>query len=203
MKTKALLAASALFIFCSCGNNSTTDKTTTDTTTAVMPEQPTNTIDTSSTMTTTPADSNVVTAVNDMDKQFVMKVGMGNAAEIEAGNLAKEKATDAGVKDFGSMMAMDHSDAQNKLKSIASSLSVTMPDSADAAHKTAKKKLEGLTGAKFDAEYINAQIKDHKETIALFEKEIKSGSNSQIKSFAASTLPTIKMHLEKITALKK
>lgn len=203
MKKNALLAASAFLIFCSCNSNSNSDKTEMDTTTAVIPDQTPNRMDTGTAMTATPADSNMVAAVNDMDKQFVMKVGMGNTAEIEAGNLAKEKSANPGIKEFGSMMAMDHGDAQNKLKSIASSLSLTAPDSVDAAHKTAKKKLEGLTGSKFDTEYVNGQIKDHKETIALFEKEIKTGSNSQIKSFASSTLPTIKMHLEKVTALKK
>ena len=101
------------------------------------------------------------------------------------------------------MMAMDHSDAQRKLKEIAASLSLMIADSINAAQKMAQKKLEFLSGTKFDTEYINGQIKDHKETIALFEKEISSGSNTQIKSFAAATLPTIKMHLEKVMALKK
>ena len=46
-----------------------------------------------------------------------------------------------------------------------------------------------------DRAYISAMVKDHKEDIAEFEKEASSGSDPNIKAFAAKTLPTLKEHL--------
>jgi hypothetical protein len=41
-------------------------------------------------------------------------------------------------------------------------------------------------------------LKDHQEDIAKFQKEIDSGQNSQIKSFASTTLPTLQQHLKMV-----
>lgn len=142
------------------------------------------------------------TAVNDIDQEFALKAGMGNTAEVEAGQLAENKGDNKEVRDFGAMMVKDHGEAQGKLKAIAGSLSVSAPDSVDQEHKDLKTKLSDLSGKAFDKAYIDAQLKDHRATIALFEKEINGGSNTQLKEFATSTLPHIKMHLEKAEKLQ-
>jgi hypothetical protein len=38
-------------------------------------------------------------------------------------------------------------------------------------------------------------VSDHKKDIKAFEKEAKSGSDQEIKQFAADTVPTLKGHL--------
>jgi putative membrane protein len=149
-----------------------------------------------------PADTANTTIGNDTDMEFALKVSMGNTAEIEAGQLAANKAAAATVKEFGNMMVKDHGEAQAKLKNIASSLSFKTPDSADADHKKMKTTLEGLSGKTFDKAYIDGQVEDHIATVALFEKEISIGSNAQLKAFASSTLIHIKMHLEKAQQLQ-
>jgi putative membrane protein len=154
----------------------------------------------SDTMSTSQSGSQGNTEMNDTDREFVMKAGMGNTAEVEAGTMAQQKGSSAGVKDFGSQMVRDHGDAQSKLKAAVGS-GASVPDSVDKEHKAMATKLNGLDGTKFDQEYIKGQIKDHKETIALFEKEVSNGSNSALKAFAQNTLPHLKMHLEKVQGL--
>jgi len=44
-------------------------------------------------------------------------------------------------------------------------------------------------------------VKDHEEAVALFEKESKSGSDADLKSFAGKTLPTLQDHLKMAKAL--
>ena len=38
-------------------------------------------------------------------------------------------------------------------------------------------------------------MKDHQEDIAEFQKEADNGSNSDLRNFASSTLPTLQEHL--------
>jgi putative membrane protein len=43
---------------------------------------------------------------------------------------------------------------------------------------------------------MTMMVSDHKEDVAEFEKEAKSGKDADVKAFAAKTLPTLKEHLE-------
>src|SRR6202012_1380173 len=57
----------------------------------------------------------LVMKVNHDDARFAVSVADGGMAEVQLGQLASEKGTSAGVKDFGAMMVKDHSAANLKL----------------------------------------------------------------------------------------
>jgi len=137
------------------------------------------------------------------DETFFKHAAEGGIAEVEAGKLAESKGNSAAVKEFGTMMVKDHSDANTKLKSIAESQNVDLPSHSSASQMASKGKLEVLTGETFDKAYIKDQIKAHEQTVALFKKEIASGADAQAKSFATDTLPTVQAHLRKIRAIAK
>jgi putative membrane protein len=135
------------------------------------------------------------------DASFYKKAAEAGIAEVEAGNLASEKANDQKVKDFGAMMVKDHTAANDKLKGIASTKNVTLPTSASVGQMASEAKLKVLSGDTFDKSYIKGQVKAHRETIALLNKEIASGMDPDAQAFAKSVLPTVKSHLKAINAL--
>jgi putative membrane protein len=137
-------------------------------------------------------------AAKNPDASFFKHAAEGGIAEVEAGKLAQDKGHSQTVKDFGAMMVKDHSGANDKLASIASSEGVNLPTTSSVGQMATKSKLEVLRGDTFDKAYIKDQLKAHEETVALFKKEIASGSDAQAKSFASDTLPTIQAHLVKI-----
>jgi Domain of unknown function (DUF4142) len=57
-------------------------------------------------------------------------------------------------------------------------------------------RLDKMKGDAFDHDYIRGQISAHQETLQLFEYEIGSGQDSQLKNFATQTLPVLMEHLE-------
>ena len=63
--------------------------------------------------------------------------------------------------------------------------------------------LAKLTGDKFDKKYLGTIIEAHKKSIKLFEKESKSGEDSELKSFATNTLPTLKHHLDMAQSVER
>jgi len=132
------------------------------------------------------------------DKSFFKNAAEGGIAEVDAGNLAGQKGNSQAVKDFGAMMVKDHSAANDKLKSIAAAENVELPTKPSMSQMAAKAKLDVLSGDTFDKAYIKNQVKAHERTVALFRKEISSGSDSQAKAFATETLPVIRGHLKKI-----
>src|SRR5206468_3368718 len=89
----------------------------------------------------------------------------------------------------------DHTAAQASLKNIAAKYGLTAPDSVDAAHAAEAAQLALLTGRAFDSAYIHGQVTDHQATIQLFQTETNSGNNTDLKTFADTTLPKLQMHL--------
>jgi len=61
-------------------------------------------------------------------------------------------------------------------------------------HQKMMDKMARLTGADFDREYMKHQVNDHDKAVVLFERQSKSGKDSELKAFAGRTLPTLKEH---------
>jgi putative membrane protein len=141
--------------------------------------------------------------VNSTDNHFVTMASYSNHAEIDGGYLASGKGTRDSVKMFAQMMITDHLAAQAILDSIAAHLKMTIPQNSDTGHIASLSILAGLSGPGFDTAYINGQVNDHQAAIKLFEDELKNGSNQQIKDFAGTQLPKIKLHYTMAMAIAK
>lgn len=130
---------------------------------------------------------------------FVNNAATGGKMEIAASKLALKNGQSAKVKAFASKMIADHTKANAELAKIALSKGYTqIPASAKDDPILAQSK-----GADFDKHYIGMMVKDHKKTVALFEKASQDLTNPELKAFASKTLPTLKQHLtsvEKIAA---
>ena len=140
-------------------------------------------------------------AADNPDASFYKNAAEGGMFEVDAGNLAQQKGNSQAVKDFGAMMVTDHSAANDKLKALAATKNITLPTSASIGQMATKTKLDVLSGDTFDKSYIKSQVKAHRETIALFKKEVASGQDADAKAFATATLPTLKAHLKKIDSI--
>ncbi len=129
------------------------------------------------------------------DRTFMQKAGEGGVAEVQLGQLAEQKASSQAVKDFGQRMVADHTQADDKLKGVATSKGVTLPTALNGKDKALYDRLSGLSGTAFDRDYMRAMVSDHKADIAEFQRESNAGRDSDVKSFASSTLPTLEDHL--------
>ena len=97
---------------------------------------------------------------------FVKNAAITDMFEIQAGQLAQQKADDAAYKDFAQMTIDDHTKTTNEIKSM--NLAVQPPQELDAAHKAKFDKLSGLSGAAFERQYKTDQVQGHRQAIAAF-----------------------------------
>ena len=137
-----------------------------------------------------------------MHDSFWSAAAVGGMAEVELGRLASTKAQNAEVKKFGEMMVTDHSKANDELKSIAAKNNITIPTSLDSSHQSLLQKMQGLSGADFDREYVEEMVSDHEEDVEEFEKQSQNNSDPEAKAFATKTLPTLRKHLDAIKAIQ-
>jgi putative membrane protein len=62
-------------------------------------------------------------------------------------------------------------------------------------------RLQGLSGAEFDREYIKQMVEDHEKGVQKFEMASKSLQDEELKRFATDTLPTLRSHHEQAQKL--
>ncbi|RYY53485.1 MAG: DUF4142 domain-containing protein [Chitinophagaceae bacterium] len=134
---------------------------------------------------------------------FLVKAANGGMAEVNAGKMAESKATNAGVKRFASMMVNDHTGANSQVMALAAARGVTLPASVSEEKQKAAADLDKKTGKDFDKDYMDMQVKDHKETINLFEKGLDNSKDAEVKTFINNTLPKLKQHLDSAQAVQK
>ncbi len=130
------------------------------------------------------------------DKNFVRKAAEGGLAEVEMGRLAQKNASNDAVKKFGDRMVADHTKVNDDLKSLASKKGIDIPTNLTGEHKSSHDKLAAKTGADFDKAYMSMMLKDHNMDVREFERQANSGSDPDIKAFAANHLPTLRDHLK-------
>jgi len=130
------------------------------------------------------------------DRKFIEEAAMGGIAEVELGKLAQIKASNDQVKQFGARMAEDHAKANDELKQLAQIKGFDVPAAPDKSHMREMDKLNKLSGAEFDKQYMSHMLSDHKKDVSEFKKVSESAKDSDVKAFAGKTLPTLQEHLK-------
>ena len=129
------------------------------------------------------------------DKKFVMETAQGGMMEVEIAKLAVEKASSEEVKQYAQRLVDDHTKANDELTQLASQKGVMVPHDEKAMMK-GKDKLSKLSGADFDREFMSLMIKDHTKEVKEFEEASNKSKDTDVKDWAAKTLPTLREHLQ-------
>lgn len=160
--------------------------------------------------TSLPADENMGgNAMGDMAmaaspaQQFANTAGASDAYEVEAGKLARDKATSQALKDFGAMMVTAHTDSTAKLKAAGAKVSPpVVPDPMlDAAQESDLAALRAAEGADFDAKYKAQQIAAHEKALDVMKGYAANGDAPPLKQFAGDTQKVVEAHLARIRTL--
>ena len=118
------------------------------------------------------------------DKTFMMNAAKGGMMEVEMGKMAAQNGQSADVKKFGNRMVTDHSKANNELMALAKEEGVSLPGAKSAGKW------------KSDKAYMDDMVKDHQTDLAEFQKEAQSGTEPDVKAFAAKGAKMVSSHLK-------
>jgi len=129
------------------------------------------------------------------DTVFMAKAAIGGMAEVELGNLALAKTTNADVKNFATMMVADHTKANEELMAIAKDKNFVLPKTLDAEHQAKSDSLRNLSGAAFDEAYAATMVEAHQKTLNLMQTEAANGIDAKLKDFASKTTTVVQTHL--------
>ncbi|HEX7676248.1 MAG TPA: DUF4142 domain-containing protein [Bdellovibrio sp.] len=140
-------------------------------------------------------------ALSDSDIAEIMKTA--NKAEIDAGKMAKSKASNSQVKDFAKMMVDAHEEnmkdgkkieKKEKIKSETTDTSKDLKSSTKDQLAELKKK----KGSDFDKAYIDNQVAMHQQLLNdLDNKFIPAATNPEFKTYLQNTREHVQKHLSK------
>lgn len=148
---------------------------------------------------TMPAQSQ--TKASRADQTFMKQAIQGDLAEVQMGRLAQQNGQSDAVKQFGQTLVSDHSANAEKAKQVAEQMGMTPPSEPSAKQQAEYKKMSKLSGAKFDREFAQGMVKDHKAEIAKFKKEAKK--SGPVANFAKQTVPALEQHLQMAQSIEK
>ncbi|MEV0154599.1 DUF4142 domain-containing protein [Micromonospora sp. NPDC050686] len=135
------------------------------------------------------------------DNQYLQALHQVNLAEVESGNLAKQKGQNQQVKDLGAQFVTDHTQLDQTVKSTAQQLNVKLPNKPTADQQKVINKLKNLSGAEFDKAWVTAELAGHVQAIQATQTEISQGSDQSVVQLAQDALPVLQAHYDALVAL--
>ena len=135
--------------------------------------------------------------LSDDDQRFLRKAGESGMLEMQASELAVQKAENPEVKRYAEMMIKDHGAVDQELKALAQRKGFQLPVELEGGKLRLMENLRQLEGAAFDEEYADEVAVDaHEDTVELFEDAAEDADDDEVRAFAAKHLPALKNHLE-------
>jgi putative membrane protein len=166
------------------------------------------------------------TAVHDSEKDFANRMLSNGMAEVELGRMASDRAVNPDVKRYGQMIVQDHTKAGDALKAVAAANHISTAPQIDEQHQDVINKLSMLRGQQFDREFVTAMVDSHEDAVDALQSRVDSTAGlkdritgndaatrqvapektdnapkAAVNEWAASTLPTIRHHLDEAKKL--
>ncbi|MDQ3058886.1 MAG: DUF4142 domain-containing protein [Pseudomonadota bacterium] len=129
---------------------------------------------------------------------FIRDAFQTGHAEIQAAQLALERASDPAVKAFARQMITDHTQANAQLQQIALRQNIVLPSGLSIADQSRMRLLKTDMGTSFDRRYIEEfGVQAHRQSVEQFRLQLQNNQDGPMQAFARQTLPTLEQHLQR------
>jgi putative membrane protein len=140
--------------------------------------------------------------LNAVDFNFIGQANLGAPFQVESGRIAEAKGTSAEIRRYAQLMVTSHIPTVDALNAIMRRKNVRPSNPLlHGAYDAMLLTLNADHGSAFDRNYVNGQVEYQKGNAALFQQEIRNGSDPDLRQFARETLPKIEDHLQRALTL--
>jgi len=134
------------------------------------------------------------------DPTIVAIFDAANTWDIETGELAARKGTTADIREFGKMLAHDHTMVRQQGRDLAAKLGVHPTPPKDFAlakdHDAAMKQLRAAKGKDFDRAFLQHEVSFHKAVIdAVTSTLLPAIQNQELKDLVTKVAPAFQAHM--------
>ncbi len=124
-----------------------------------------------------------------------------NRSEVDAGQLASERASSEEVRAYASRMVKEHDATLQETSQLAQRIRLephhpALAANVDNTHHKAMDNLREKAGPTFDKAYMKYQVKTHKQSVDLVKDMADTVNDPQFRRFLQETQPELQSHLE-------
>jgi putative membrane protein len=141
------------------------------------------------------------TSPNTVDRQFVQQAMLSNAKELKTADMERYSKNPS-VRLFARTMIRDHGQSVAQLASLANQANIPYPragvvnvDQTTGGPSSATSRPNVAPNADNPRTYMQDEVADHQQAIALYENEMRNGNDEYLKAYAGKVLPLLKNHL--------
>jgi putative membrane protein len=137
------------------------------------------------------------------DRTFAKKSLENGYAVVKMSELAQQNSQRDDVKQFAQKAADDQKETNGRLEQFAKQLGVAPPTELSRRDQKTVAKLQGLSGAKFDEEYLKAMQKDQQDDLKAYKEETGATQDPTLQGVLKQDGATISLHVETIKTLSQ
>lgn len=150
-----------------------------------------------------PVEENVALVMMKPGEKYLEAVAEDAQALVTMGQMAKDKSTNAQIKDFGATLVTDHNQALSDIRALASKKDITLPTDLDKRAAKHTDKLTTLSGEKFDKAFIKYIIEEHRRDRSKDNDVQDDLKDPEIKALSEKLESLDKQHLETAKKIRK
>ena len=136
----------------------------------------------------------------DADAEFLTKVVPGIAASVKIIEYEVKNTSDEKVKDFAERVLKQHKGSVKTASEHAKRLKIAVAADPDKDSKEMIGKLSKLKGSDLDVAFLEWLSHIHHDT-AVFDREVKNGSDPELKTYAKNSIIAGNEHLKEAREL--
>ena len=136
------------------------------------------------------------------DSKFLSDAAEGSMMELVMGQYASGHATDQRLKDYGALITAQQKQMLEQVRTMAEVRKVALPDTVNKEHLKLLVFLTPRGGNIFDSTYMSETIRHQKELASLYDDVIKTGTDTEVKTYARESLPLIMNHLLRLITIR-
>lgn len=143
------------------------------------------------------------------DAEIAAIVVTANSIDVRQGELARERASDARVREFAETMIRDHTAVNESAGALVTRLGVTpqpsdVSRSLESSAEETHHRLMRASGAEFDRAYIANEVAYHRAVLdALDSLLIPNAGNAELKETLVGVRPAFEAHLQHAQSLQQ
>jgi putative membrane protein len=135
-------------------------------------------------------------AMQPVDETFALFAASSGLAEIDGARLALKNSKNGEVREYAETIVRDHTRNAEELRRIVAPRGLKLPAAPTGRHADMVTKLAGVQPQDTETAFLQRfGVDAHKETIALFERQVVDGKDPQLKRYAEQTLKALREHL--------
>jgi putative membrane protein len=132
---------------------------------------------------------------------YVDMAAASDLYEIQAGQLAQSRASNADVRQFGSMLVEHHRMTTQQLTAAATAAGTPPSPRLMPMQQRMIAELQSASGSGFDRIFLRQQVQAHEMALALHRNYADNGDTPALRTVASAAVPIIQRHLDRARQL--